>query len=40
MFDISCVEWNPEPKDLLVVAYGELDFTAQKVNSTTTTTIE
>lgn len=28
--NVSCVEWNPLLKDLLVVAYGEFDFTHQK----------
>lgn len=28
--NVSCVEWNPLLKDLLVVAYGEFDFTNQK----------
>ena len=28
---MSCVEWNAEFKGLLVVAYGEFDFTAQKM---------
>lgn len=27
--NVSCVEWNPELKDMLVVAYGEFDFTKQ-----------
>lgn len=28
--NISCVEWNPENKDMLVVGYGEFDFSKQR----------
>jgi WD40 repeat protein len=28
--NVSCVEWNPLLKDMLVVAYGEFEFTNQK----------
>ena len=28
--NISCVEWNPENKDMLAVGYGEFDFSKQR----------